>query len=652
MKPVSTSARRLAGDAGYVLALAATILPILLLSAAMAIDFGSWRATANESQRAVDAASLAAVGKLVEVERDTGKRSDAEAAATALAMQVLQENGVDAASAEVTASVQFFTDGRGVDHAAIDVRRTDLGYFFSGMLGDRFAVKRSAEAAMSRCQAICGLSYELTSVQGNYVETGVGGDGWQPVQAGEGIFNLYHHKTGAVLYCTDTRSNQRCAPGGDTGFYPVEPYPGMGTNYTPKIAPVGNEAYFVVQTSSRVGLGCWSAKTHGRCPGFSSPLLLANYANNSDDSAETRIDGPERIGKKLYMFGDDQKMYCYDTQRNQFCAGYPAATSLLGTAPIVYDGSVANGFDDDGGLQFDMLVHPDGRIWNSLIGRDSQTWVTCWDTKSGSPCAGWKNANVGIGRVFLFFGYDTAGNPNVVCGRAGSRGGGPGIGHGCVDLAGNPRAPILPWDFEDAGDRAGQQSATAWTTAGHLVTYFPFRNLDGARCWDWTAAKPCAITPTNWDNTEDYAYWYDGINCMFGLGHKGKLFSFSVDTGQFPCRGSVGINGLLEPCTCADGVTKRWTSVRLLEDTLMSDFTKFEVTLFDDSGKTWVTTDLVATGESTIDLEFLNDEAKPPTSLTIRVVAELVLNHSGRVYDAAVPTGIYLESGVRPSLVD
>lgn len=42
---------------------------------------------------------------------------------------------------------------------------------------------------------------------------------------------------------------------------------------------------------------------------------------------------------------------------------------------------------------------------------------------------------------------------------------------------------------------------------------------------------------TNWHtkDTDDYAYIYDGVRCMYGLGHKEKVWTFDINTGLFPC---------------------------------------------------------------------------------------------------------------------
>lgn len=71
---------------------------------------------------------------------------------------------------------------------------------------------------------------------------------------------------------------------------------------------------------------------------------------------------------------------------------------------------------------------------------------------------------------------------------------------------------------------------------------------------------------------------------MNGLGHKENVWTFDIDTGLFPYPPSGAGADTIYPCSCADGVTNRWTSLVLTPDTNLSAFDKFEVTVTDPAG--------------------------------------------------------------------
>lgn len=69
-----TAPTRLHGDGGYMLVFVAFLLPVLLIVAAFAVDYGHFTNSGDRAQRAADQASLAAVTEYVRVDRATGTR--------------------------------------------------------------------------------------------------------------------------------------------------------------------------------------------------------------------------------------------------------------------------------------------------------------------------------------------------------------------------------------------------------------------------------------------------------------------------------------------------------------------------------------------------------------------------------------------------
>lgn len=636
-------------DAGMMVVLVALMLVVIMLMAAITLDVGLKHHRSSSAQRASDLAAMASVSELVRLKGTGMPLAQAERKAREVAEEVAAENGFDPDDADIVITTTFSKGPQGADRAKVDIQEVDLPLFFGRMFTDGMQVVRTSTATMSDCQAACPpVEIELKQSFSTVVDTAVGGDGWQPQIAGNNIFNIYHHDSGEVLYCLNKLSNVACGP---SGFYPVEPYAGMVTNYTPKLSPDGSKVYFIVQTDSSVGLGCWDGATHSTCPSFATPVQMAAYKKNGASHSVARLDGPEAVGQRLFMYGDDNRMYCWDRSSGSVCAGYPKATSLAG----VHDMSLQNagsgqagGVKTNGGTQFDMLVHPDGRIFTALDSTgDGRTWLSCWDTASDARCSGWNDASTLSGRQTLFFRYSAAGVPTGVCARAAKSG--KGSGHACFTLSGASDGTAVTFAFDG---KSGQQEASAPTSAGHYVTYFPMTGDDSAVCWDWTTGAACAIAPNNWSSTSDYAYLWDGGRCMIGLGHDGKMWSFGVDDGQFPCAGAPsGATARVVPCTCAGGLSQRWTAIVPTGTTEVSDFDSFTVSIRLPDGTLWGTFELTEMDNPVIELDALNQLSPMPSFIDIEITATAADGKSNEVF-VLEQSGVGLRSGRVPTLVE
>lgn len=630
------------GERGAVMVLGALVMMLLLFFAAAAVDAGSWYSAAGRIQRATDNAALAAVAEVVRARGAGATEADAQASARALALSVLRDNGYDTETAQVAATVSFSKTATGGDKAQVSLRDPDLPLFFARLLTDNVSVSRTSEAVMSDCQSRCDFTIPLSSGLSGFVDAGTGGDGFLPALVGDKVFNLFHHSSGRVLACTDVVLEIAC-PG-----FPTEPYPGIMTNYVPTLAAVNEAAYFVVQTASSVGLGCWDATTLRACAGFATPRPLAPYKANGDKNGVARIVGPEQVGNRLYLYGDDNRMYCFDVVSSGFCPGYPKSSGLASsrnfrqrTSGTYVDGVVVQE------VQADIQADGTGRLYTVGTPVDGASWLSCWDATTDAPCTGWTNVSTSVGRVFLFISYDTAGAPNGVCARGGAKGA-SGDGFECFDRSGRSRGTA---GITIAFGGSGQQDAMAVASNGNTRTFFPQRGANRADCWDWSTQSTCAVSPSNWSGmkTADYGYVWDGYRCLYGLGHAGLLWAFDVDTGQYPCEAGTTGHGVIEPCTCADGVTPRWTTIRVTKGTDLSLFESFVVTLSLPDGSVVLSRDLAATGDLEIDLSFLNALPSPPASLRVAITSEVRAGAQAAV--SAGSPGVYVVGGVRPTLV-
>jgi hypothetical protein len=642
MRRRPSSAHRPRRDRGYVLVLFAVASVVLIGMGALVVDVGSWYRAGASGQNAADAAALASVKELVDTLRSTNDETTAKAAATTVAQAVLTRNGIDPKTATVS-----FTYANKVWTA--DVRITTA---VKPMLGGIFrkgdtTIRRDAQAVAGGCQATCPKVF-LRAPLGTNVSAGTGGDGWQSVAAGGLFFNMYHHDDGA-MYCVNPATSGKC-----TSSYPQAPYSGMSTNYSSKLTPVGERVFFVVQQASTVGLGCWDATTHQRCTGFNSPFALAAYAKNGSNNASVRFDGPVAVGNRLFMLGDDLTIRCVDVSgaNPAVCSGYPKDSPFTGQAG--FSGTIASGVDTPYGVQFDMALAGNDRMFllvtgvgDASGGGNKVTRLACWNPATNAACSGFGVPSTARARNFLFMLRNSTGGVAGVCARAGNNGGGDdGTGHECFGTNGQSVGAI-PGMFTFTKDtRAGQQEVE-----NSRYTVFPFRKSSSASCWDWAATSaaspwgsPCSGFDSTWSETEDYAYWTDGSQCAYGLGHKGKLWSFEIATGVSPC-GSVGMTATLLPCTCSDG-TAVWSTLALL-DVELSEFSSLVVTIRKPDGTIYFSGDLVALGTDSIDLSGLG--AGTPY-VTIEIEGRAVNGNPAELFMGQQPC-FAMEAGVTPSLV-
>ena len=612
---------RPADEGGYVTVLFAIASMALLGIAALVLDVGVWYRTGAHLQQAADAAALAGIETFVESLERTGDQTEADRAGRLVADEVLRLNRVDPAEASIA-----FVQRDGAWVADVGVTH-DEQPIFAGLLGrGSTAVARDAQATYGGCAADCGPAVLLRPPLTAGIQAGVGGDGWQPVAIGGSFFNMFHHDDGS-MFCVDATTRARC-----TSAYPAIPYPGMRTNYTPKLTPVDHRIFFVTQQPTQAGLGCWDGRSHQRCAGFASPFPIAAYQPNGSNNASVRFDGPVAVGNRLFMLGDDLSIRCVDVGGPvpATCAGYPAASPFSGRVAFALGGrSVAEGVRADYGVQFDMLLDGTHRLYlllNGAVGNGTTaTWLACWDPTNGSACAGFGVQRTSVGRKFLFALRDATGRQVGVCARAGNGGGndGAGPGHQCF-LANGTDIGSIPgmFTFNGAGVRSGQQEVETVER-----TIFPYRGSNSARCWDWTAAAanrpwgaPCdGFDGNGWSGrrTEDYAYWTDGGPCAYGLGHRGELWSFSIESGRTPCD-TVGAGAVLFPCACDDGAPT-WTTLDLVDSDL-SDYGRLRVTIRLSDGTVLYDEDLVALGTGSVDLGSLIPDGT--SSVEISVEAE------------------------------
>jgi hypothetical protein len=482
------------------------------------------------------------------------------------------------------------------------------------------------------------------------------------------FFNQFHHINPARIHCIDPTTQLKC-----TNAYPVLPYPDMSSNQTPILTAIGNRIFFIVQSTNTTGLGCWDASTHAKCAGFANPFEIAPYKRNTGAVTwGTRFAGPIAVGNRLFLLGDDTTIRCIDVSSSPVvCGGYPKNSAFTGNVAFdvpavgnwqwtgwwqwVTTTDIANGITVPGVVPFDMALGDGGRIY-LLLNRPKRngstgSWISCWDTTTNATCSGFGYPKVPNDYHYLFVPRTNTGADGGVCVRTGWHG--SSTGHSCYPRNGGSWFTI-PGMFSFVNSGWGHTSTAMFQELETGTrTVFPFPGF-GARCWDWTrtsGTRPwgdaCSgFNGTGWAgrNHKDYGYTTDGGACVYGLGDSGKLWSFNLDDGQYPCD-VASASAVLHPCTCVDG-TEVWTRF-LITDASLSDFSELVVTITLPDGTVWFEEDLVILGQDTIDLSGL-----PPGTDWIRldVTAKSVTGDPADLFVGQQP-GVVLDSTRTPSLV-
>lgn len=635
-------------DRGYVTVLFAIASLALLGIAAFALDAGLWYKSGARSQRAADAAALAAIEQYVELVDGGTSIADATTAATATGRSVLALNGIAAADATFS-----FTKVGVTWHSDVQVTQR-VQPLLAGMLGrGQTTIRRDAQAVAGACGATCGPTVLLERPIGHSVNAGTGGDGYISIPVNNLFFNQFHHISPARIHCIDPTTQLKC-----TNAYPVLPYSDMSSNQTPILTAIGNRIFFIVQAAGTTGLGCWDASTHAKCAGFANPFEIAPYKRNPGSVTwGTRFGGPIAVGNRLFLLGDDTTIRCIDVSSTPVvCSGYPKSSAFTGNVAFdVQSGGIANGIVAPGVVPFDMALGDGGRIY-LLMNRVKKAgttggWISCWDTTTNATCSGFGHQKVPWDYHYLFVLRNNAGADAGICARVGWHGSNPG--HSCYPRNGGSWFTI-PGMFSFVNSGWGHTSTSMFQeleTASRTV--FPFPGF-GARCWDWTrtsGSRPwgdaCSgFNGTGWAGKDhkDYGYTTDGGACVYGLGDSGKLWSFNLDDGHYPCD-TASASATLYPCTCVDR-TEVWTRF-LITDASLSDFSELVVTITLPDGTVWFEEDLVILGADTIDLSGL-----PPGTDWIRldVVAKSVTGDPADLFVGQQP-GVVLDSTRTPSLI-
>lgn len=521
-------------ERGAVLLIVAMLVFIMMLTAAFAVDFGSWYGRAEELQNAADAAALAGA-------QDYSANGD-EGSATAAIHEILRQNGIEPTSSEIATTINFVD----VAKLEVDVRDNNVDLFFSRLLSTEMSIGRSATALLDQCAATCIQEIEIPEPFTSINTTG-SGDGFLPILIGNKVYAINHHIMGNIV-CIDLETKAICP----RYPQPVQPNNPVSTDNSLSTAVHGTKIFFTGQQRSRFMMACFDTATERPCAG--SPVALAGLpaggtsANHSNRGGATVL-----IGDRVFAFTDNNQVHCIQAASTTMasCPNYPKPDGLAAKGVPSRTGS------RDTGAMSDRIVGPDNKIYVSTHysrgpHQSYGVQLHCWDPVSNQVCSTFSAVRtLGPSSAWtsgrLFFDRDASGRETAICMTDTTT-------HVCVTMNGGARNQIPGFD--------AMTNTMGGMTGAHL--YHPESNrlfVNGGfttsttYCWNFNDGATCGSIVGQ--GTEDYGYTYRG-NCLYSLGDASRLWTFDIHMDAGCRQGSV--SATINPCICLDG-TRHWGSL-------------------------------------------------------------------------------------------
>ena len=568
-------------ERGAVLMIVAMLTIVLLLSAGLAVDLGSWYTRAEELQDAADAAALAGAADYV-------LGSEDQAAATAKINEVLRQNGFDPTSPDHNVNITFDAPSG----LTVSIADDEVETFLASLVGIEMGLGRDASATLDVCGASCVQSLDITPPLATSSIAG-SGDGWTPILVGDRVFAINHHSdvaTGGDIVCIDRNTEVAC-DGYPKNISALQP---AGTGWVVPTVVSGSRIFYHAQRAQELVLGCFDTGTDEACGGGHIELEELDDPGGDHDYQD-RGGAVIMVDERIFVFSET-KTHCVDPGAYAVCPGYPQD----------------NGFAESGITGGDLSGH---QMFSVAVGEKiyvSHTWfreqtslgtqISCWDTSDDGTCAGFGSVQVhptgdpsASGRLFVFYNSQDPPVAGGVCSIQLAT-------VECLDLSGAPMTD--PPNFESSWSSVGatRMGSPFWHERSNQL-YIPSRDNDTTFCYSFNTFTDCGSQSFG-AGYGDYGYASEG-DCIYGLGHGSTFWTFDPDLVP-GCRSAI-TEDRIYACICADG-TKHWGSVQITADldSITGPFEKLEVfvTAPAPDGTVYVDTDLVDS-DGTLDLEFV-----------------------------------------------
>ena len=440
------------------------------------------------------------------------------------------------------------------------------------------------------------------------------GDGYMPIPYYSGtvrkIFTISHHSypkmdgiTSEAFKCVDLQNNlANCAgfpkflPDGDVSTTGITAKTTSTSSANDEFQIIGNKLYYAVTrlkttnypTPQDWGLGCYNVDTDTEC-GY-----WPYSTNPQNKKVRIGIEGPYRVGSKLYSLDVDMNVWCHDTNLSSQCSGsWPVDLSALGSLGN-------NGLPEISIATSNIAGHIGGRVADdkiyfsvsyrankltaspvvSLAGNVKK--ILCFDTTSPGICSNWNGVSTitGAERVDNFSNYiykNTNNIPVAFCLYASNT-------QQCVDLSTGSAVSYPPVALT-ASFGLGREASVG------TKSYFPSWAGNLIHCWNWSTQQACANGANGWipssisgfPFTHDYAAAVDKFGCTWFNGDARRLWSLDPTGTSSPCNYINYVDTAASPESCSGNAGGAWTDINVNNITT-SDFALLKLYLLDATG--------------------------------------------------------------------
>lgn len=416
-----------------------------------------------------------------------------------------------------------------------------------------------------------------------------GGDGYRVIPFNNKVYTIYHHTSGAVLYCADVATGFTC-PGYPFGIPTTSSTPFDASanfitafQYPEYLNRITGELYFfaIDMTTLRPRVICANLLAQASCgsgsylfAGAPTVSISPFYANNNPPTPYRELDGGV-FGTRLYAMISDGSFACFDAALNAPCSGTAA------------NGTFASGIPSSSSVTSShQAIQIDTRIYQWFAILSGGHAIACFDMATNTPCPELAFPLVSVPFGPLFPSANSAGAADGFCVAWTTS-------NTCYSMAGVVQlkpglaaylAPRAPFGVAvGLGTALLYQGKTYWLRdnfSGSIVDAF---------CWDWAIGAACVgFSPPAAPISNFYEAVADPDRpfCIWTLGDAKQIRSIDVGTGG-SCSSRIVVTLTASPAiaSCnAPGASTAWTTINLTGLAAGADYTSATITIRDSLG--------------------------------------------------------------------
>lgn len=431
------------------------------------------------------------------------------------------------------------------------------------------------------------------------------GDGMEVVFFDNRVYNVNHHRGVGpnalkMVQCHDKTTGQPC-PGFPT--YASSAAGTLGTGVDDMVTPNQNWAAVDQQReriyvptgrvdTTQIGVLCidlseTTASFPGRSCGFKhlGESTLPSFSNSTNGGGRGEVSGGAQIGSRMFIIGNDSRVYCYDMSTDAVCQGWPATgfvsdpgAPATGQSPNQVAASVLQAYDD----RYVFGVHSLGGTSQSLL---------CIDATTNSLCPGFPvNIPAGLPKVAPILDA-TGDNVTGIC--VVNNTSTTAAAWGCYDVDDASSMGVAPWQNTQPAGQVGSFGYYSTVAIGPklYMVNSPTNSTAAYSCWDFAANADCAGFVRNTPDADvaPYSLREDPFvpGCIWMLGDIGVFEQFDADTGGIECLRTAGTVSA-EPssfyCDGQSGHVTSWSRLSIHNLAGNTEYARALITVRDRNG--------------------------------------------------------------------